>query len=752
MRCPICGSKIIYEAIDHKHFSGGKAVAGAVLFGVVGAAAGFVGKDKKGYKCGACGAFSENTMDMNTEFAVNKAVRTAEDDGDFTSYNLYKKTYPNIEAVNSEQKRNNHSTKVEAALENDASDSISKNIYKNTKYDVKCPVFVEEVIIKTVNGSDVLSLLAWNHSDKTLRSVYFEIKILDDVGDLINETKCVYQGLAISPGEKLPLETEFALNTNIAYKVDFRCTKAAFNDDTVWRDSGQDYKELVIPTMLQPEDFPKYKAFKQKFCEKTSLNEDVDVYQPVFAEEYTQCICGFPFEINSKCAHCGLNVEDIANIISFENLVEFERQNIIKIAESRFNAVKSIFEKSKDGALEQAKSLMPADDNDDYEYAIICYEEALEALAKIPGWKNADELAKICNDRIKEIKAAQEAKRLETERLAEVERQESEKKAKRNKKIAIIVTPIVCAIIAFIIVLNTLIIPNSNYNDAIELVESGNYDEAIAIFESLNGYRDSATKIIESKTAIMDSIYNDAIVLMASGNYEEAVVVFETLNGYKDSVVKISECIEAINTIKFNHNIETIRTSKIGDCVFFGSYEQDNNIDNGKEDIEWIVLDIKDGRVLVISKCVLDMEPYHVGDETTWEKCNLRRWLNDDFLNNALSDDEKSVVPTTTVSADKNPDCDSDPGNATQDKLFLLSANEVLKYLASTDEIYGKPTDYVKAGALVYTDGTVSWLLRTAGRNNNCVAQVHGSWMDFMGSAAFYSNGVRPAMWITIGE
>ena len=48
MRCKYCGSQLIYPETQHKTFSTGKAVAGAVTFGVAGAAAGFIGKDQKG--------------------------------------------------------------------------------------------------------------------------------------------------------------------------------------------------------------------------------------------------------------------------------------------------------------------------------------------------------------------------------------------------------------------------------------------------------------------------------------------------------------------------------------------------------------------------------------------------------------------------------------------------------------------------------------------------------------------------------
>ena len=40
----------------------------------------------------------------------------------------------------------------------------------------------------------------------------------------------------------------------------------------------------------------------------------------------------------------------------------------------------------------------------------------------------------------------------------------------------------------------------------------------------------------------------------------------------------------------------------VGDIITFGHYEQDNNLDNGAEPIEWIVLDVQDGKALLLSK------------------------------------------------------------------------------------------------------------------------------------------------------
>ena len=76
----------------------------------------------------------------------------------------------------------------------------------------------------------------------------------------------------------------------------------------------------------------------------------------------------------------------------------------------------------------------------------------------------------------------------------------------------------------------------------------------------------------------------------------------------------------------------------VGNSVSFGSYEQDNNPANGKEEIEWIVLDVQGDRSLLISKYALDCKKYNTEwTDGTWESCSLRKWLNSDFLNAAFS-------------------------------------------------------------------------------------------------------------------
>ena len=179
---------------------------------------------------------------------------------------------------------------------------------------------------------------------------------------------------------------------------------------------------------------------------------------------------------------------------------------------------------------------------------------------------------------------------------------------------------------------------------------------------------------------------------------------------------------------------------------------------NGKEDIEWLVLEVTDSKVLVISKYALDCTPYNTSyTHITWETCTLRKWLNNDFINSAFSADEKARIPTVTVSADKNPHYHTDPGNATQDRVFLLSITEAKKYFNSDGARQCKPTDYAAAKEAYGADSNNSycwWWLRSPGDNQPVAAPV-----DDLGLVLSYGCNVdqpdiavRPAMWIDLNS
>ena len=75
---------------------------------------------------------------------------------------------------------------------------------------------------------------------------------------------------------------------------------------------------------------------------------------------------------------------------------------------------------------------------------------------------------------------------------------------------------------------------------------------------------------------------------------------------YQDSAQKRKE-------IKSQYHSAVLMKTDVGGTVFFGTYEQDNNASNGKEDVEWLVLEKKDNRLLVVSQYGLDSQTYNTG-------------------------------------------------------------------------------------------------------------------------------------------
>ena len=92
---------------------------------------------------------------------------------------------------------------------------------------------------------------------------------------------------------------------------------------------------------------------------------------------------------------------------------------------------------------------------------------------------------------------------------------------KKRKRTIAIVTPIIVACIAFVIVLTTLILPGQKLNKAITLIDSGDYKTAYILLDSID---------------------------------------------YKNSK-KLQE------SIKPQYQIALLSEAEIGSCVFFVSYE-----------------------------------------------------------------------------------------------------------------------------------------------------------------------------------
>ena len=133
---------------------------------------------------------------------------------------------------------------------------------------------------------------------------------------------------------------------------------------------------------------------------------------------------------------------------------------------------------------------------------------------------------------------------------------------------------------------------------------------------------------------------------------------------------------------------------KVGEYITFGRYPQ-TSAGTDETPIEWLVLARDGKKALLISRYGLDAQPYNKEyTSITWETCSLRKWLNTIFLNTAFSEKEQSMIPIVTVSADRNPENKINPGNPTEDQVFLLSIPEAKKYFRDSKDLICQGTAY----------------------------------------------------------
>ncbi len=340
------------------------------------------------------------------------------------------------------------------------------------------------------------------------------------------------------------------------------------------------------------------------------------------------------------------------------------------------------------------------------------WEKALARFNKIRPYKDTDALAVTCQKKIDDQLALEERRRLELARIAEEERKAEQRGKVIKTALAVLAVLGIIGVIIYVIVLNTVIIPNNKYDDAVALLKAGEIVDAYEAFVDLDGHKDSAEKA--------ESIYEQ-------------------------------------------YKIEKLKAATIGDEVYLGTYEQDKKTSNGNEKIKWIVLDIKDGKALVISKYVLDAKPFDEDTDTnsyekvTWSDCSLRVWLNEDFYNTAFSAEEQALISTEKVLPDSNPEYpgyDTSGGKATEDKLFVLSVTEAETYFASDNARKCKATKFADSNGAHNTASEKGcyWWLRTPGHYVGELVEVFPSGsLDYYGANAGFSLvGVRPAMWIDL--
>ncbi len=177
------------------------------------------------------------------------------------------------------------------------------------------------------------------------------------------------------------------------------------------------------------------------------------------------------------------------------------------------------------------------------------------------------------------------------------------------------------------------------------------------------------------------------------------------------------------------------------ESVFFGNYEQGN----GKEPIEWLVLEKNEDSCLLISRYALEELKYHEKNEpVTWETSSVRAFLNGEFLQVAFSPEEQAAILASNVDNSLgNQIFHTEGGNNTEDKVFLLSREEVMEFFPTEGERICRPTTHSRRAALA---GYSHWWLRSPGSKPSYAEYINYTGAFLSGNVDREFTAIRPVI------
>lgn len=207
------------------------------------------------------------------------------------------------------------------------------------------------------------------------------------------------------------------------------------------------------------------------------------------------------------------------------------------------------------------------------------------------------------------------------------------------------------------------------------------------------------------------------------------------------------------------YELSDAENAQAGQIVSFGSYEQDNDLTNGSEEIFWLVTERNNDELTLVSLYCLDAAPYSLEPgEVTWETSHVRTFLNGEFFEAAFDEQERASILSTTVTNSPNPVHNTDGGADTVDKVWLLSLEEVMSMYDIVDaqetfysQLYAPATPYAISKGLwleLPDSNRCWWWLRSSGGNPENVAEVGSAgYLSFNGSPAFTpERALRPVI------
>ena len=174
---------------------------------------------------------------------------------------------------------------------------------------------------------------------------------------------------------------------------------------------------------------------------------------------------------------------------------------------------------------------------------------------------------------------------------------------------------------------------------------------------------------------------------------------------------------------------------------------------------DWRILDIQDGKALLISERIVEKRRYHsANSDVTWAECELQFYLNSSFFDSLGQ--EKLDIADTKVITNNNPWYGTNGGHAVINKIFLLSIEEVIRYFGNSGKLTKhRDSYYIKdqydSARLAFDENRTAslWWLRSPGFDTRSASYVNDRGYVLATRGHFLNNlfcGVRPVLWLNL--
>ena len=259
-----------------------------------------------------------------------------------------------------------------------------------------------------------------------------------------------------------------------------------------------------------------------------------------------------------------------------------------------------------------------------------------------------------------------------------------------------------------------------------------NYLRAAEMFESVGEYKDAVSLARECRTlaekAEQDAVEKEyAFAVFEKDNaksqedFERTSKMLDKISGYKDADSLREECLQIVHGMRRRSRLlkgsiaaaavlfiflivlflHTDRWELLKADIFGNKAEASQEIPAFGEDsfcaaeegavvsfgqYQWEVIDNNDGYmrlVLLHAEKSVDLRgrPYNSQlCPVTWETSTIRSWLNEDFYEQAFSDEEKAVIQTDILKNESNSVYGTAGGSDTPDKVCLPSSTDILAH------------------------------------------------------------------------